>query len=788
MLQQTNIPFTLVKRPIDYFSLESGYFPTPFSPTKTIIPLYAGDYLDMKKHFTSFDYYKKETVALNFQVGQGKTTLCYDLIEYYEKNGYIVIVCSPFLKLIDKDYAEIKNRISSPTTRKTGIGGPLKKVFKYSDVKEMDDYLDSKSNTASAQYTVHIMTINCLLGNSGDNVVEQAFLKRNYIQNLLDAAKGRKVVLFLDEIHEAVHNFTPSLIPNLLKWNGSIEKVFIASATFTPAAVQVIKIASMLTDYNVQIWESKRIKNLKQAAIHLHIANFSNNVENAYLKIINNEIAKYQTNNRPVSVITGTKILAQKISMDKSMFLTIVTSAKKSKKKYSPTTINQLVSKNNITYQKGQNNIGTTFKTGVNIDDPNEALFVVLPYTGTTHRNSIFSDGISSIIQSMGRLRNGGEIHVFMNEPKVLVGQPQKYPLIFNPTPIQPFLPINQSYTEVQNLYSTTVKNISHEIAIMESGLSIATTNNIVASKERFGIWFPNLIEYYLTSSQSFIVQHDNASFGRLLSPYTIWAGIYDQFINGTLKQITYYTITATTVKITSSNSNSVFTNIIKKHFNQTGPISFRDAIRTIDVCLGNDIDEHNAISPIKYEDEDGKAVTVHNLIARNATYGEQAYKAIYKCCNSVELPFGKNDKGAYINACIVEALACTLPNIDRLTNGYMELAQIKTEFQSIFEKTIQTNSDGRSYSPTSNKDELLDDGFIAKATEILDNLKKSDIVLKSKAFSLLQNTITDAKTSMYNFLFDLCYVKDSQRKHKIGNVEVIFIKLRSVSDNLSLL
>lgn len=126
---QVNVPFSLIHTPIDYFSLETSYFPTPFQTTKNLYNLKAGEYFSLKKHHANFDYDKKETVVLNFQVGQGKTTLCYDLIAQYEKKGYCVIVCSPFIKLVNKDYQEIKARVDIKSTSGL-VKGVIPKVFK----------------------------------------------------------------------------------------------------------------------------------------------------------------------------------------------------------------------------------------------------------------------------------------------------------------------------------------------------------------------------------------------------------------------------------------------------------------------------------------------------------------------------------------------------------------------------------------------------------------------------------------------------------------------------------
>jgi hypothetical protein len=767
VINPTAVKFKLSNQSIDFFELKQSYFPAPFKVIKPAISLNSGQYFSLANNSQYFFNPAKETTALNFQVGQGKTTLCYNLIEEYYKKGYVVIVCSPFIKLIEKDYDEITRRVApKPSVSSKGIKGTPKVVFNYLDVAKKDNFQEYLSDTAAVLYSIHIMTINCLLGNSGDNELEQSFFKRNYIQNLLDITKNKKVVLFFDEIHEAVHNFNSLLIPNLLKWKGRIEKIFIASATYTPATIPVIKAAALLTDNNIQILESQRVKNLpqNQANIHLHVADFPYKNGHNYSKLICSEIKKYQTNNTPINIITGTVALAKKI-LDQKLFTVKIDSISKIRKSYSPTTVNVLTGEKNITYQQGQNNIGTTFKTGVNLINANDVLFVILPFIGYNNYG-IFSDGISAIIQSIGRLRNGGELHIFMNAPEFLAGQQNDYDTFFNALPVQSHLLVNNSYDEVNKQYVKNINAIKDEIVLMESNLSIATTNNIVPEKERFGVWYPNLTEYYLKSSSSVILKHDNCSFGRLLSPYILWACIHDQFINATLRNITHYSIPVPKHNINKNSAYKVFADIAKKHIAQNNSISFRDAVNNIDAYLGHDNDGNGNNIAVKFVDEAGKEYTISEIIRRNATYSEQAINALYKCCNGNDFPFGKDDKIGYLNACISEAQKNIRPNARNVIEEYAKLGEINSRFQKLYEQElIDFGSD--KYFPVNRKDEILDDGFIAEAIQIIENVQQQDTVLKSAAFRILQNT---SYTSVFNFFQNLSFDKPTSRQVKVKN------------------
>src|ERR1022692_111720 len=99
------------EKEIDYFKIPTDVLQANgFNVTMNPIPLRNDEFLDVNIHMKDIDHTKVETVVLNIQVGKGKTRACYDLIEKYSKEGYIVLVLSPFKKLVKKDCVNLTKR------------------------------------------------------------------------------------------------------------------------------------------------------------------------------------------------------------------------------------------------------------------------------------------------------------------------------------------------------------------------------------------------------------------------------------------------------------------------------------------------------------------------------------------------------------------------------------------------------------------------------------------------------------------------------------------------------
>jgi hypothetical protein len=478
-----------------------------------------------------------------------------------------------------------------------------------------------------------------------------------------------------------------------------------------------------------------------------------------------------------VNIITAYKSLADNISLG---FSTQITNANKSNLPFSPNSINVLTSETDVDFQSGKNNIGTTFKTGANITDKNGVLFVVFPSVNENlnfFSYGIFSDGISSIVQAIGRIRNGGTVHLFIDNSAILIGSNNNYPLLFQGKSFVPHLDINKSLAETLDKYQQLIKGISTEIKEIEKGLS-GTGFTSYKMKEDFGFWYPNEHEFILTNSQDIIMKHENVSFGRLLSPYIFWSCLNNQFTNATLKKITYYRGTA--VKLTLSNSKNTFDIILKQHSGTIKSIGFRKAVGNIGKFIGARYDVNGNEEKVNYEIA-GKKVNSGEIINRNPSYLNKAVESLFELCNGTKFPSTKEE---YINACINEAKKlATQPTL--LVNTYNKLGQIKTEFLKRLNTSI-IQTDNKNYILVENE-KIVDDAFLKQINLVVNDLKEHDSLLKNKAFSFMQdNNQVDERKKVYAMLSGFFLDLNKNRK-QISNKQHFQIKSIDPLSNISL-
>lgn len=116
--------------------------------------------------------------------------------------------------------------------------------------------------------------------------------------------KESKIVLFIDELHESINNFSLLHIPNLLKLKGLVSKAFIASATFTPSTIPIIKTFSLLTDKKIKVFETEKVKNKVRAEIYFYICDVPN-YTNEFEEIIKSKTRVFQANGKDINIITG---------------------------------------------------------------------------------------------------------------------------------------------------------------------------------------------------------------------------------------------------------------------------------------------------------------------------------------------------------------------------------------------------------------------------------------------------------------------------------------------------
>lgn len=244
--------------PIEFKQINPEDFPAFHTTEKIIISPDGQGYIkdSLASHIELHD---KNTVVVNAGVGQGKTTAIIDIVkQYYDNTDYVIFIASPFVSLVEQYYKDILEKDI-----------PEANVFRY-------ETLGNEELTNFWRKRVHIVTVNCLLGNPGEDAFINSSVKRYYLNRLVKYCekKNKKVIFIYDEIHDAIHNFQEKYIFNLWKWRNVILKNYIISATYNEASKVVIEYLAELTDDKIQIIESERVKiPEKQSELFLHYNN-----------------------------------------------------------------------------------------------------------------------------------------------------------------------------------------------------------------------------------------------------------------------------------------------------------------------------------------------------------------------------------------------------------------------------------------------------------------------------------------------------------------------------------
>ena len=471
-------------------------------------------HLSVDNHLNVIDHACEETVILNIQVGKGKTTACYTLIEKYARDGYKVIVLSPFKKLVEKDFISIA-RIGLPTFHYEQLAGDGHLLY--------EEYLEC---------AVQVMTINCLLGNPGTDRYAQAAVKRDYLFHLRQHCRNtrQKVVMFFDEVHESINNFHAQYIPNLMEWEPLVHKCFVASATFTSASVPVIKYISLITAQRLSIIETPRVLTQNPAKLHLHIVNEEYRAK--HLLPLSQLVEVIESNRgKHIHILTGYKRLTTTLT-------TSVQSGDKgsdiinSVRALSPVII---TGDQDNPFNEANNNIGTAFKTGIDIKDPNSVFIIIIPPIRENSEYGIFSDGLPSVIQSFARIRSVGDIHVFMHKPSTIIYTAQENVqrlLFFAPTTREiEYKPQNSFYSLLTESYQ---RDKARKQAMIDK---LAQMQNVGHIRLDYG--YPSFADVLIEESENLLVKNEY-SFGKELSPYILWAALNSQFTNAKLHQITF--------------------------------------------------------------------------------------------------------------------------------------------------------------------------------------------------------------------------------------------------------
>lgn len=450
-----NNTYTLtVDSPIEYKQLNTEDF-AGLQTRKDTLDITVDGYLSETTWEDYINLDEHNTVVINSSVGQGKSFFARLLAKKYymarDEDGaplYTIIFAAPYKSLVTQYILEITQDLF-----KEGIEDVL--IPDYSNLVEYDEekekYIDfAKRIKEASSQRLHIITINCLLGNPGENAIEQSQVKQAYLNSIIKKCRdeGRKIILFADEIHDAIHNFKQDLIFNLWKFrtNFVLHKTFILSATFNEASKIVIKYVAELTSKNLQIIETKRLQSIKELSrLHIHLTkeDYYNFEKDEFKKLFEKIIGKHDI----LNILSYSRKLCTDLADGTNGSYIRDSLIEKHGEKinicipedYHPSSRQRNDKKipDEISYSErymdGMCNIGTTFQTGISIKEKNSGLVIILPSGKsmqgfwTKEKYGIFSNGIITLIQALARVRYKSDIYVIMPFPL-------KY-IITNPTP-----------------------------------------------------------------------------------------------------------------------------------------------------------------------------------------------------------------------------------------------------------------------------------------------------------------------------------------------------------------
>ena len=477
----------------------------------------------------------EETLVINVGVGRGKTTAMQNLIKHYLSNDFIVIVAAPFKSIVQKYYNDFG---CNPVVNRDqiNIDGKDYDVLNY---QEFDN--DTPLINTYKDAHLHLMSFNCLMKNSGSTALEQKVNKSRYLSELREKVKknDEKLVLVFDEIHESVQNFSSTYLFHLHKWKEVTHKAFILSATFTEPSILASQLISYLTNDHITICNVDRQKFKDQANLTLAVVG-----DDQYSKLsLSEEVVGYikekVKGNSDFNVLSYSKGLAKEIhkELGEDVVLTI--------------------GDNDKDFTSNKCNVGTTFKTGVNIETPYSYFIIAPMFADNFHdfkRTGIFYDGIPSIIQAVARMRDAGDIYVILPKPKKFIGgdygvKQGEYLYDELQQPKQPNEPLGKQLDYITDSYDKRKKEIEDEIKAY---------NTYSQGTDKPQINFPTLDEFILDSGQELLVTRYE-KYGKFINPYIVWAAYNNQFTNCTLKYFDIIKEDVESINLTEANLSKFF-------------------------------------------------------------------------------------------------------------------------------------------------------------------------------------------------------------------------------------
>ena len=556
--------------PIEFKEINPNDFNDKFIvPEKQIIETNDEGYIsDALIPIIHQNYDEKNTVVINAGVGQGKSTAIIEMAtNYANADEYVVIIAVPYKNLIEQYERECIEHISKS------------KIFNILNLEHIE-FLENNGLNDSifgvndsdliakfkiSDFKIHILTINSLLGNAGEDNLFQARKRDIYFNKLQTYCRenNKKIILVLDEIHDSVHNFKEEYLYKLWNYQGLIHKIFVVSATFNEASKEVIKYLAEFTDNKIQIIESERkIIPEKQSRLHLRFhSDYFVERDRQLVDLLEQLI----DGNKEFDILTYSKKQTKNLfKIRKSNYLTTGHLLKDLKNEINICYSDIFDGDANKKYNPNKINIGTNFSTGISIKKEFHTLIVMLPKKLNIkyfNNKGIFNLGAIPIIQSLARQRTQGDIYIFLPKPlginiKSLPYNTEKNTIIFetfeefkttNQDKYVDYTNINSQRKVLNQAYKKLLKNVKNATEFIQEKNRVSLNRLDYPPKEIF----------ILEKGEKFLAKD---YFAGDLSAYVLWASICNQFLNCRLDSIS----TSNKIYLSQDNLYSEISEIYK--------------------------------------------------------------------------------------------------------------------------------------------------------------------------------------------------------------------------------
>jgi len=527
--------------PIDFFTFKEEDFNNSSSSE---VFVYEEEQLEIEDGFIGNSLYDKinfsetETAIINCAVGQGKTSaILHSIKEYLNTEDSIdtyFIIAVPLVSLVTQYKKDLLE-----------MGFDNRQIFSYENIT--DNIPESGEDYIDIGCKIHIVTVNTLLGNPGEHAILQSTRKYNYIKTFSSelSSTGKQLIIVYDEIHEAIRNFTQIGVAYLSHFSSVIRKNILLSATYNIQSIPVIKLIANQTDNKIRILESERKIVREQSQLFLHYHN-QYGVKNH--RIITEIISEILAREKNIDILCYSKKLCKElINTNKEPGRSLSHKFGQLRDCTSSIEGNQADNDEDLNRNRFDNrlcNVGTNFKSGVNIIKTNHAFVVVLPPasargTYASYRG-IFSEGINAVTQSIARQRTPGEIHIIL--PKPIEMDYDSLPSYMNPSQKEYF---KQKFSEIS--ISTSEIPTTNNVEVLPTKY-ISFSEHIEIGKrwwekqsERFKIplqldpdlELPNFDNFIMTNGEKCTSRE--AFLGRDLSAFVTYASFTNQFFNSRL-------------------------------------------------------------------------------------------------------------------------------------------------------------------------------------------------------------------------------------------------------------